>query len=61
MRFCATRCVAHAKPFSTQVEDADGLQLLVRMPQRFNKMLWVKRGARAAAAPAARCSSEDAG
>lgn len=28
-----------------EVEDAAGTQLLVRMPQRFNKMLWVKRGA----------------
>jgi hypothetical protein len=35
-----TRFTRHA-----QVEDADGTQLLVRMPQRFNKMLWVKRGA----------------
>ena len=31
---------------SCQVEDEHGAQLLVRMPQRFNKMLWVKRGAR---------------
>ena len=41
---------AHA---ATQVEDEQGVQLLVRMPQRFNKMLWVKRGARPATALAA--------
>ena len=29
-----------------QVEDEEGVTMLVRMPQRFNKMLWVKRGAR---------------
>jgi hypothetical protein len=35
-----------------QVEDAAGAQLLVRMPNKFNKMLWVKRGARPPAARA---------
>jgi hypothetical protein len=43
-----------------QVEDAAGAQLLVRMPNKFNKMLWVKRGARPPAAAHALGSSSSA-
>ena len=31
-----------------EVEDVVGEQMLVRLPQKFNKLLWVKRGAAAA-------------
>ena len=39
-------CASPAAAAALQVEDEHGALMLVRMPQRFNKMLWVKRGAR---------------